>query len=450
MHELLSPSEMARVDASTGVPSAQLIENAGRAIARAIRARIRPCRTLVLAGPGNNGADGRAAARQLAQTGWPVRVVSECAPEEAARADLVIDAIVGAGLNRELPVKYSEILRAARRVVAIDVPSGLDGATGQTRGTVRQAELTITFFRLKPGHLLLPGRLLCGELVLADIGIPASILPVIGPQTFRNEPALWRLPKPTAESHKYTRGDLTILGGARMTGAAQLAAAAARRAGAGILTIAPLGSTEIYQTGASGLLVNPAPIEALLRDPRRTTWLAGPGLGLDAARAEIPKLLKMRPILDADALTAFAGHPEALRGAAVLTPHAGEFSRLFGSSDPDRLAAVRAAAARTGAVVLLKGADTIIAAPDGRATINDNAPHWLATAGTGDVLAGLIAGLIAQGMPPWEAACAGAWLHGAAATTIGPGLIAEDLPDAITQAIRKTNDPGKRREGVLF
>ena len=214
-----------------------------------------------------------------------------------------------------------------------------------------------------------------------------------------------------------------------MTGAARLAADAARRAGAGLVTIAATRRGDVYRTGSPGVLVSEAPLAELLADRRRNVWVCGPGLGPEAARATLPVLLSAgrRVVADADVFSAFAGEPEALRGAAVLTPHAGEFARAFGSPGPDRIAAVRAAAARTGAVVLLKGADTIIAAPDGKVAINASAPPWLATAGSGDVLAGLIAGLLAQGMAPWDAAAAGAYLHGRAGVLAGQGLVAEDL-----------------------
>jgi hydroxyethylthiazole kinase-like uncharacterized protein yjeF len=460
MEELLTPSEMAQADAAAiaaGTPVAVLMERAGWAVANAIRARRRPCRTLVLCGPGNNGGDGYVAARLLAREGWPVAVAPwapprgdaaaaaarwrgpMATPADAARADLVIDAVFGAGLARDIPPGLSAILATARRVVAIDVPSGLDGATGQPRGLVAPAELTVTFHRRKPGHLLLPGRALCGETVLAEIGIPPNTPEV---RTWRNTPALWTLPSPAAADHKYTRGHVTILGGATMTGAARLAAAAARRLGAGMLTIAsPPEAAATYRAGAPGLIADTRPLATLLADPRRTTWLCGPGLGPDAARAALPTLLSAgrRVVLDADAI---AGPPDSLRGATVLTPHDGEFTRVFGPPGPDRLAATRAAAERTGAVVLLKGAGTIIAAPDGRAAINANAPPHLATAGAGDVLAGAIAGLLAQGMPAFEAACAAAWLHGEAATRAGPGLLAEDLPELMRQAARAPSPPG--------
>jgi ADP-dependent NAD(P)H-hydrate dehydratase / NAD(P)H-hydrate epimerase len=463
--ELLTPEEMARADAASpalGVPGPTLMANAGRAVARAIRRRFRPCRTLVLAGPGNNGGDGYVAARLLEQAGWPVVVAAFAPPRAgsdaagvaahwrgpsapftaaaAARAELVIDAVFGAGLTRDVDGIAADALRAARRVVAVDVPTGLDGANGAVRGYAPQAELTVTFFRLKPGHILLPGRELCGVTVLADIGMPDAVLGEVRPACFANLPELWLLPAPGPQSHKYSRGHVTVVGGVTMTGAARLAADAARRGGAGLVTIAATGSGDVYRTGSPGVLVSEAPLSELLADERRNVWVCGPGLGPDAARATLPVLLSAgrRIVADADVFSAFAGEPDALRGAAVLTPHAGEFARAFGGVGRDRIAAVRAAAARTGAAVLLKGADTIIAAPDGKVAVNASAPPWLATAGSGDVLAGLIAGLLAQGMSPWDAAAAGAFVHGRAGVLAGPGLVAEDLLPAITRALVET------------
>ena len=458
MFELLTPEETTAADRAAvalGRPVAWLMENAGRAVARVVRSRLPPCRTLVLCGPGNNGGDGYVAARHLAAAGWPVQVAvlapprgdaavaaarwrglrAPFTPEEVDRADLVVDAVFGAGLTRALDPEVDGVLRAARRLVAVDVPSGLDGTTGTILGYAPQALLTVTFFRLKPGHLLFPGRLLCGETVLADIGLPDAALPD-RVQTFRNHPSLWPLPQPDPTGHKYSRGHVTILGGAAMTGAARLATAAARRAGAGMVTIAATGAADIYRAGEPGVLVDEHPLEELLTDLRRTAFVCGPGLGLATAASVLPELLAAGRlvVVDADALSICAGAPDRLRGATVLTPHAGEFARVFGPPGADRLAAARAAALRTGAVVLLTGADTIVAAPDGRAVVNDNAPPWLATAGAGDVLAGIIAALLGQGMPAWEAACAASWLHGAAATRAGPGLIAEDLPALLPSA----------------
>ena len=463
--ELLTPAEMARADAAAlaaGMRIETLMEAAGRAVARAIRARFRPCRTLVLAGPGNNGGDGYVAARYLEQAGWPVSVAALAPPSpgtaaaaaaarwhgpmaafneaEVARATLVVDALFGAGLTRPLAPEIVEILRAVQApLVAVDVPSGLDGATGQVLGHAPQAALTISFFRLKPGHLLLPGRALCGETLLADIGLPEAVLEGIAPQCWRNHPSLWALPSLEVSAHKYTRGHLTILAGASMPGAARLAASAARRLGAGLVTLHAenLELAVMLRADAPGQLVSDATLEALLADARRKVWLAGPGLlPHEATRAAIRSLIEAGKtiVADAGALMAAADAPELLRGAAVVTPHAGEFARLFGVPGADRLSATRAAAARLGAVVVLKGPDSIIAAPDGRVIINDNAPPSLATAGTGDILAGAIAALLAQGMAPFEAAAAAVWLHGAGAASGPPGLIAEDLPTLIAKA----------------
>ncbi len=499
MLELLTPDEMGRADAlalAAGIPGATLMEAAGRAVARAAARRFGPCRTLVLCGPGNNGGDGYVAARHLAQAGWPVTLAALAPPRpgtdaaraaslwhgprvafdpaEAARATLVIDAVFGAGLSRPLPDHVADTLAAAAQVLAIDVPSGLDGATGAARGQVRRAALTVTFFRRKPGHLLLPGRTLCGELALAQIGLPAAVLPTIAPRIWINqswisgpdrkrsagdepgghepgghEPAddepghsgcsLFRLRPPGPEDHKYTRGAVTVLGGPAMTGAARLAAAAARHGGAGLVTLAAEGAAGAYRNAEPGLIVSDAPLAGLLEDARRTVWVCGPGLGHDAAARHLPTLLAAgrQVVVDADALTLCAGAPGRLRGAAVLTPHAGEFARVFGAPGPDRVRAARDAARLTGAVVVLKGSDTIVAAPDGRVAINASAPPWLATAGAGDVLAGLVGATLGQGLPPWEAACAAVWLHGRAAGIAGPGLLAEDLLPAIAGALRE-------------
>jgi hydroxyethylthiazole kinase-like uncharacterized protein yjeF len=319
--------------------------------------------------------------------------------------------------------------------VAIDVPSGLDGATGAIRGFAPQAALTITFFRLKPGHLLLPGRDLCGEIHLADIGVPLNVLTRIAPRAFANTPALWQIPRPQPADHKYSRGSVTICGGA-MPGAARLAAAAARRAGAGLVVIAAETGADLYRAAEPGVIIDAASLATQLGDSRRHVWVCGPGLGAEKAVRMLPVLLaaNRQIVVDADALTACASKPDALRGATVLTPHEGEFTRIFGAPGPDRLTATRAAARRVNAVVILKGSDTVIAAPDGRAAINGNAPPSLATAGSGDVLAGTVAALLAQGMPPFDAACAAVWLHGQAGHLAGAGLIAEDLPPRIAEA----------------
>jgi hydroxyethylthiazole kinase-like uncharacterized protein yjeF len=461
--DLLTPEQMARADvlgAGLGWDGPTLMANAGRAVARTVAGRFRPCRTLVLCGPGNNGGDGYVVARLLQSIGWPITVAALAptraggdaaaaargwagpttafGPFAATRSALVIDAVFGAGLSRDVDGIVAATLSAASKLVAIDVPSGLDGATGAPRGFAAQAAVTVTFFRLKPGHLLLPGRDLCGEIVLADIGLPGSVLERVGSRTQVNHPGLWHVPMPSAAGHKYSRGHVTLVGGAAMTGATRLAVEGARRVGAGLVTIAsPAEAVAVYRTGPPGVIVSDATIGLLLQDERRQVWVCGPGLGPAAARNFLPLLTaaKRTVVADADALTAFADQPDGLRGAAVLTPPLGEFTQVFGPPGADRPRAAVAAAARTGAVVLLKGADTIVAAPDGRVSINASAPPWLATAGAGDVLAGMIAGLLAQGMPPWEAASAGAWLHGRAAVLAGPGMIAEDIAAALPAAL---------------
>jgi NAD(P)H-hydrate epimerase len=333
--------------------------------------------------------------------------------------------------------------------VAIDVPSGIDGDSGEVRGVAPEALLTVTFFRKKPGHFLLPGRVRCGEIVVADIGIPARVLDSIGAKTRINGPELWldTFPWPKLEGNKFGRGHLLILGGARMTGAARLAATGARRAGAGLVTIAcPPEAFAIYAADQPGNLIQPLEkaeaFNDLLKDQRRNAALLGPGAGTGPeTRERVLAALQAdkRCVLDADALTVFASEPKALFGAirnqTVLTPHEGEFTRLF-KVEGSKLDRARAAAAASGAVVLLKGADTVIAAPDGRATVNANAPADLATAGSGDVLAGIIAGLLAQGMAAFEAAAAGAWLHGAAGAVLGPGLIAEDISGTLPKILK--------------
>ena len=468
---VLTSAEMTQADrlaVAGGVTIDVLMHAAGAAVASALAARFPRGRILVLCGPGNNGGDGYVAARLLAARGRDVRVaalglvadpgsaagraasawggaVATLAPACLDGADVVVDALFGAGLRRDLDGMARATVEAlavrGMPVVAIDVPSGLDGDSGGVRGCVAPAALTVTFFRLKPGHLLLPGRRLCGETLCAPIGIPEAVLATIMPRCWRNDPALWRdsLVAPRDDGHKFGRGHALIVGGAQLTGAARLAAQAALRAGAGLVTIACTAeAAPVYRASSDPAvmveaLAGDGDIDLALADPRRNVVLLGPGNGADAAtRRRVASALRDgRPcVLDADALTAHAGAAEtlfgAIRGPVVMTPHAGEFARLFAPGS-DKLDSARRAAARSGAVVLLKGADTVIAAPDGRAAINANAPPDLATAGSGDVLAGTIAGLLAQGMPAFEAAAAGAWLHGEAGRAAGAGLVAGDL-----------------------
>jgi hydroxyethylthiazole kinase-like uncharacterized protein yjeF len=379
--------------------------------------------------------------------------------------DAIIDALFGAGLDRPvegLPHAMIEAMNAARsKIYAVDLPSGINGTSGAVMGAAVKATETVTFFRRKPGHVLLPGRLHCGKVSVADIGIPDDVLTTIKPRTFINEPALWsaQFPVPRTEGHKYSRGHAVVRsGGIASTGAARMAARGALRAGAGLVTIAS-PSAALAVNAAANLAVMVRPVDTaielaqFLDDARRNVVVLGPGGGVGQAMRDMVGTAlagKRSVVLDADALTSFAEEPQLLisairaRGdqATVLTPHEGEFATLFKLVDDvprtgSKLDRARAAAARTGAIVLLKGPDTVVAAPDGRAAIAENAPPWLATAGAGDVLAGFVTGLLAQGMPGFEAAAAAVWLHGEAGSAAGPGLIAEDLPEALPSIYRQ-------------
>ncbi|MFZ2990107.1 NAD(P)H-hydrate dehydratase [Ideonella sp.] len=494
---LLTAWQMAEADrwtVASGISEIALMENAGRPVAQAVRQRWTRRPVLVLCGPGSNGGDGWVAARHLVEAGWPVRVallgqrqdlrgatahhaglwrgpVEALAPAALAGASLVIDALFGAGLSRPLDGMAALTLAAvaARKmtVIAVDLPSGLMGDTGANLGAVPCA-LTVTCFRKKPGHLLQPGRRLCGELIVADIGTPATVFEHFAPDTFENDPALWldALPVASSDGHKYGRGHALVWGGWPTTGAARMAARAAARVGAGLCTVAmPAAALPVYAAALTSVMVSPVAgaedLQALLADQRYSGLLIGPGAGSGPdTRMRVLAMLKAgrATVLDADALAEFQGDPQTLFEAikaqsvspragsecttvlCVLTPHEGEFARLFqGLIDPlaDKLGRARAAALACGAVVVLKGSDTVIAAPDGRAVINANAPPSLATAGAGDVLAGLVLGLMAQGMAPFLAAAAAVWMHGAAASSFGPGLLAEDLPDRLPAVLRR-------------
>ena len=483
---LLTCSEMAAADAATiagGTPGSELMEAAGAAVAGAVVERYRRQPVVVLCGPGNNGGDGFVAARRLQAAGWSVRLgllgSLDALKGDAAKAagkwvrpvetlsptlldghPIVIDALFGAGLSRPLDGSAAEIIErvktSAMSVLAVDVPSGLHGDTGELLGRPARADATVTFFRPKPGHFSLEGRRLCGELLVADIGIPGSVLEAIRPSLWQNGPVLWSslMRRDGFADHKYLRGHLTVLGGATATGAARLAVLAARRTGAGLVTIAaPRDAMVVYQSAEPGNLViecdSDEAFGRLLEDERRNAVLIGPGSGGNdrTRRATLDSLRARRSVvLDADALTAFAERPdilfEAIKGPVLLTPHAGEFRRLFPdlADLPGKVGRARQAARRSGAVVLLKGPDTVIAAPDGRAVINIHAPSSLATAGSGDVLAGIAGGLMAQGMAPLAAGAAAAWIHGECGYRFGKaGLIAEDLvnclPDALEAAM---------------
>ncbi len=512
---LLHMAQMAEIESlvlASGISRAMLMENVGCQVAQAIVSRWTPRPVLVLCGPaspGGHGGDGFVVAGCLAQANWPVRVAL-CLPQpslcgqEAVHAqfwrgtiepltpgvlegaELVVDAVLGRGLSQALPAAVAQTLaqilaQAALKkltVVAVDMPSGLSADTGQNFPGTAQAggavacALTVTFFRKKPGHLLHPGRRLCGELVVSDIGIPAAMLDQVRPNTFENDPCLWReaLPVLLADSHKYARGHALVWGGWPTTGAARMAARAAARVGAGLTTVAVAeAALLVYAVALTSVMVSPIrqleDLENLLSDIRISGLLIGPGTGVGSdTRARVLAMLKAAraTVLDADALTTFKDEPQVLfsaiearglglgaskadthewgdAGNVVLTPHEGEFTQLFkGVVDlqSDKLTRARMAAQVSGAIVVLKGSDTVIAAPNGLAIINTNAPPSLATAGSGDVLAGMLLGLLAQGMPPFLAAAAAVWLHAAAAEHFGPGLVAEDLPEALPAVFR--------------
>jgi len=491
MIELLTTAEMAAADRlaiAGGMAGITLMENAGRAVADVAGAMLQGRSAVVVAGRGNNGGDGFVAARVLAERGHKVRVsfvgdrsglkgdaalaagrwrgsVEQARPEAITGHDVVIDALFGAGLDRAvegLPRAMIEAMNAGGApVVAVDLPSGVNGTTGTIMGAAVKATRTVTFLRRKTGHLLMPGRSHCGELSVADIGIPAAVLDQIKPATFANEPPLWsaQFPVPRPEGHKYSRGHAVVVSGGLTTcSAARLAARGALRAGAGLVTIASPREA-LAVNAAAGLAVMVRPVDGALElaeflaDRRRNAVAMGPGGGVGPAmREEVRAALACEAavVLDADALTSFAEESAALVTAigrhsgqnVVLTPHEGEFSRVFKSIEANskvhsKLEKVRLAAGESGAIVLLKGPDTVVAAPDGRASIAANAPPSLATAGAGDVLTGMIAGLLGQAMPAFEATSAAVWLHGEAASSFGPGLISEDLPEELPRVYRR-------------
>jgi ADP-dependent NAD(P)H-hydrate dehydratase / NAD(P)H-hydrate epimerase len=493
MHELLEPAEMAEADRraiAAGTTGEKLMDRAGRAVADLVANRYPlGTRIVVVCGPGNNGGDGFVAARILRERGYPVRIsllgsrealagdaakaadkwggdVSAMSASSLDDADVIVDALFGAGLSRNLEGKakaaVEQVAASGLPVVAVDLPSGIDGGSGQVRGVAVRALETVTFCRRKPGHLLFPGRAHCGRIHVAEIGISTSTLAAVNPRTFANEPALWLqvLPVPSAGGHKYDRGHAVVAcGPMHATGAARLAAQAALRAGAGLVTIAaPKPAVPVLASALTAVMVREANgakgLAALLADKRLNVVLLGPGQGVGkgtreqvAAAAKAGRSL----VLDADALSSFSESAESLARllsrvpAAVLTPHEGEFARLFRHGNQvaradSKIDRARGAAHKMNAVVVLKGPDTVVAAPNGRAAIANNAPAWLATAGTGDVLAGIVAGLLAQRMPAFEAACAAVWLHGAAGNEAGPAMISEDLDAALRTVLRALHE----------
>ncbi len=490
MHELLTIDDMYEADQLAikgGIAGIELMENAGRAIADIIVGNYDKRQVSVLCGSGNNGGDGFVVARLLKQQGWSVTLsllgassalkgdaaamaqlwegrVEHLDQNSGAGADLIVDAIFGAGLGRAIAGELATLIKKTNEgtvpVVAVDVPSGIDGSSGCVLGTAFRAERTVTFCRKKPGHVLMPGRALCGEVSVVDIGISNEIVAGLKVTQFENTKDFWHpyFPRLTLENHKYSRGATVVVSGpARMTGAARLAARAALRVGSGVVTVlSPPSAVMVNACQLTAIMVkgfrDAGALNGLLKDDERIgAVVIGPGAGTgNTTRNNVRAVLDadVSTVLDADALTSFEQQPEALFAAVadkrckevVMTPHAGEFKRLFGdiaNLPISRLEHARQAAKSSGTIIVYKGVDTVIAAPDGIAAINTNAPATLATAGSGDVLAGIIAGLMAQRMPAFYAACAGVWLHGQAATLFGPGLIAEDIPEMLPQVLHE-------------
>lgn len=440
--EAMRAAEQAAIDRGTTVE--QLMERAGAALAEAAVRFAGPTRALVLCGPGNNGGDGYVAARHLAERGIAVRIAATGEPKsDAARwargewkggveslsdatapAPLVIDCLFGTGLKRGLEEPVAEHLSrlcdAAVVKVACDLPSGVESDSGAELSAVPAFDLTVTFGALKPAHRLYPAMLKCGRVVLADIRIAAeSEWREIGPP---------QLPPLDPGGHKYDRGLVHALAG-KMPGAIALAATAAARAGAGYVRVST--SRPIGHLPASVVEVDTAEVN----DERIGCLLVGPGLG------DIPQVLTLAltsrapKVIDADAIT-HLGEPERLKGQdAIITPHDGEFRRLFGDLGGTKPERALEAARTSGAVVVYKGPDTVVASPDGRVAFRPPAPGWLASAGTGDVLAGVIAAMRARGLPAFDAACAGVWIQATAAEIAGPEMIADDLAATVPAAI---------------
>jgi hydroxyethylthiazole kinase-like uncharacterized protein yjeF len=496
--ELLTAEEMSRAERLTiegGTTSLSLMENAGRGVAEEVVRRFpRGTKVLVLCGRGNNGGDGFVAARFLRERGYHVRLallgeqdaLKPDAKEMARRwdetiepmgansvgnAEVVIDAIWGTGLSKPVNGVVAEIIEAVNKrdlpVVSVDVPTGVDATHGDVRGVSFKAVSTVTFFRRKTGHLLLPGRLLCGEVRVADIGVQNSVLSEIAPHTFLNEPDFWLryFPRLRVDGHKYNRGHAVVVSGPmESTGASRLAARAALRVGAGLVTVAT--SKAAFYVNAAQLTAimvaafdGPQGLVEKLSDPRINAALIGPGAGATSETRDLVAATLASDatvVLDADGLTAFSENPQSLfefikqRSApTILTPHDGEFKRLFPELDnaPSKLERARRAAEICGGVIVYKGPDTVVAAPDGLAAISESAPPWLATAGTGDVLAGLITGLSAQGMAALDAAVAGVWMHGELARVFGPGLISEDMAELLPALLQRLDKKAKLFNG---
>jgi NAD(P)H-hydrate epimerase len=484
---LLTGAEMRAAEQAAfrrGLPSFEAMRRAGVAVADAIIARWPAASSgevHVLCGPGNNGGDGFVAAATLRSAGYRVHVHATRAKSDyagdAARAaalwhgeagtldairlaaldgsSIVVDALFGIGLDRALDGNVARTIEAVNNtratIVAVDIPSGVQADDGRIMGVAIGASLTVTFGWRKLGQVLQPGAARCGEALVADVGFARADLGSANPTRWLNDPSLWSsaYPVPKPSDHKYQRGHAVIVGGAVMTGAARLAARAARRTGLGLLTLAvPPAAWPIYAADQPGAIVrlaaDPSALAAIAGDERISALLVGSGLEPDGATLELVRtcIALSRPtVIDGGGLGAL-GEAELLAGDRpdiVLTPHEGEFGRLFPDlvGRENKVERALLAAQRTGCTIILKGPDTVIAAPDGRSIVSGGAPATLATAGSGDVLAGIVSGLLGLGMPPFLAAAMAVWLHGRAAEGAGLGLIAEDLPDRMPLALAK-------------
>lgn len=492
---LLSIAQMRAAEAQAmqaGISGRVMMQRAGEAVARVIEQTMPLMPVWVLCGSGNNGGDGFIVAETLRAQGWQVMctctVSVDALQGDAALAaadyqgeivpwsqvaiqpnQLVVDALFGTGLSKPLEPAVAEVVKQIRKlrvpVIAVDIPSGLHGDSGQALGVAVWANITVTFAAKKPAHLLQPAKAQCGEIVVADIGIESQVMSVlvdaVGGGWQENHPALWLslVPFPRMDAHKYSRGAVLVVGGDKAhTGAARLSARAAARLCGAVTIACDNESLPIYAAHVTSIMTEIAEdelaIEAILQGLRRYAVVVGPASGINRRTrgATLAALAAACPtVIDADALSVFSGDdaPEVLFSAikrsgaqVVLTPHEGEFHRLFAPAGSDismlqdKISRTVKAAQRAGAVVLLKGNDTVIAAPDGRVIINGNAPATLATAGAGDVLAGVIAGLMAGGMNGFEAAAAGAWIHGRVGKIAGLGLMAEELTELLPLALQ--------------
>jgi NAD(P)H-hydrate epimerase len=478
---LLSAEQMRAAENATiaaGTPGFILMKQAGEKAAHTIMERFSPSPILVLCGPGNNGGDGFILAQTLLEHGWPVNLwasshelsgdakeaskmyrgnrIGDITSEPLESYSLIVDALFGTGLTRNIENEFNTVIEdvnnAKAHVIALDIPSGVHTNTGDVMGNAIEANHTITFSHAKPGHFLLPGKNLTGDLITLDIGIE---LGGISPETYQNTPLLWRnhFPQPHVHSHKYNRGYTLVIGGPiTKTGAAKLASRSALRIGSGLVSIAcDRESLPIYATSQAAvmtvLIEQESDFTTLLDDERINSVVIGPGAGLtDQTKNRVRNILNAGKhcVLDADALRLFSEHPDMLfkhiNGSCILTPHEGEFQHLFNNisvdMEADKLTRACQAAKLSGATIIYKGSDTVIATPEGKAALSSHTASSLATAGTGDVLAGLCGGLLAQGMSAFESAAAASWIHAEAATLFGPGLIAEDLPELIPAVLR--------------